>query len=71
MTWRIGRPLFYSPWPRRLPTSRDWIWLLLGLLVLVFAFKQYIKIGEEAGWEVALWVLVTDAWRGVKESWHG
>jgi hypothetical protein len=67
--WCIGRPYFHPPWHSGLPTSRDCIALLFGLMVLAFAFKQYIKLGEQAGWEVA----VSDfaAWKEIKEAWHG
>jgi hypothetical protein len=39
--------------------------------VLAFAFKQYIKLGEQAGWEVAVSAFAAEAWEEIKEAWHG
>jgi hypothetical protein len=44
--WQLGRPYFYPPWHEGLPTFRDW--LAFELMVMGFAFKQYIKLGEQA-----------------------
>jgi hypothetical protein len=44
--WQLRRPYFYHPWHDGLPTFRDWLALLFGLMVMAFAFKQYIKLGE-------------------------
>jgi hypothetical protein len=71
ITWRIGRPYFYHPWHDGLPTFRDWLALLFGAAVLVVAFRQYIEIGERAGWQVAVSAFAGEAWKEIKESWHG
>ena len=69
--WQFARPYLYHPWHDGLPTFRDWIALLFGLLVLAFAFKRYIAIGEQAGWEVAGMAFAAEAWKEIKVAWHG
>lgn len=69
-TWRLGRPYLYGPWHNGLPTFRDWLKLLFGLLVLAFAFKKYIIIGEHYGWKVGLGAFA-EALKEIKESWLG
>jgi hypothetical protein len=69
--WQLGRPYFYHPWHDGLPTFRDWLVLLFGLLVLAFAFKRYIAIGEQAGWKVAISVFTAEGSKEIKEAWHG
>jgi hypothetical protein len=69
--WQLGRPYFYHPWHDGLPTFRDWVAVLFGLLVLIFASRQYIELGERAGWEVAISAFAAEAWKEMKEAWHG
>jgi hypothetical protein len=69
--WQLGRAYFYPPWHDGLPTFRDWLALLFGLLVMAFAFKRYIQLGEQAGWEVAVAALAAEAWKEIREAWHG
>jgi hypothetical protein len=70
ITWRLGWFYFYHPWHDGLPTFRDWLALLFGLLVLAFAFKRYIAIGEQAGWQLAVSAFAAEAWKEIKEAWH-
>ena len=69
--WQLARPYLYHPWHDGLPTFRDWLALLFGLLMLAFAFKRYIAIGEQAGWEVARMEFAAEAWKEIKEAWRG
>jgi len=71
LRWCIERPYIHGPWPDRLPTFRDWLLLLFGMAVMAFAFKQYINLGIEAGWYVAVRALLAEVWRETKEAWHG
>ena len=70
-SWKIGRPYIHRPFHPSLPTLRDWMMLLFGLLMMAFSFKQYIKLGQRAGWHVAIQALVAEVWRETKEAWHG
>jgi hypothetical protein len=71
INWHLRRPYFYPPWHGGLPTFRDRLALLFGLLVLAFAFKRYIAIGEQGGWQLAASAFAAEAWKENKEDWHG
>jgi hypothetical protein len=69
--WQLGRAYFYHPWHDGLPTFRDWLALIFGAAVIIVAFRQYIELGEQAGWQIAVSAFAAEAWKEIKESWHG
>ena len=79
LNWQLGAPFFVEPWHARLPTLRQWIYLLVGGAPLLTAGRPYSRLaasrGLIAGCQQFTTELVQDCrsvyWAGRRHSLRG
>jgi hypothetical protein len=52
-----------------LPTLRDWMWLLIGIVVLTAGMSHYIAVGYYYGWRAGMHACAIAALNELKEDW--
>jgi hypothetical protein len=60
LNWQIGAPFFTPPGNGRLPSLRQWIYLLVGGALLLTAERRYFRLSTSRGWIAAGQQFTTD-----------
>lgn len=60
LNWHIGAPFFTPPGNGQLPSLRQWLYLVIGSIVLLMALWPYSQPAQSQGWLVAGQCLAVD-----------